>query len=266
MRLRTPAWAAPFAGLLPILLAAAMMLSTLPPLILDLDARPLHDLVGIAMAPGLAAYAASVYGWRFTVKAFALLFFGGLGVEVLGLQTGFPFGVYTYTQRLQPQLLGVPIQIPLAWFFLGIMSYSLAHLTPVGRKEGIVAAAALMTAWDVLYDPIFTSVGWWTWVEGDYFGVPLTNFLGWLLASFFLFTLLRAGFHRDPKPPSRLARMAPIILYLVYIIDGVANSLFLDQTPAGIVGGLLTTVTLILVHRRALIRTRLLIHPRPVSP
>ena len=38
--------------------------------------------------------------------------------EALGSHTGFPFGAYHYTDRLQPQLLGVPLLIPLAWLMM----------------------------------------------------------------------------------------------------------------------------------------------------
>ncbi len=40
------------------------------------------------------------------------------GVEALGVATGFPFGHYSYTSALQPQALGVPLLIPLAWFMM----------------------------------------------------------------------------------------------------------------------------------------------------
>ena len=38
--------------------------------------------------------------------------------EAIGSKTGFPFGAYHYTDRLQPQLLGVPLLIPLAWLMM----------------------------------------------------------------------------------------------------------------------------------------------------
>ena len=42
----------------------------------------------------------------------------GWTAEAIGSKTGFPFGAYHYTDRLQPQLLGVPLLIPLAWLMM----------------------------------------------------------------------------------------------------------------------------------------------------
>ena len=38
--------------------------------------------------------------------------------EIVGSKTGIPFGAYHYTEALQPQLLGVPMLIPLAWLMM----------------------------------------------------------------------------------------------------------------------------------------------------
>ena len=40
------------------------------------------------------------------------------GIEALGSATGFPFGHYVYTSKLQPQSGGVPWLIPFAWLMM----------------------------------------------------------------------------------------------------------------------------------------------------
>src|SRR5690606_35994673 len=38
--------------------------------------------------------------------------------EAVGSTTGFPFGEYHYTDALQPQIAGLPLLVPLAWFMM----------------------------------------------------------------------------------------------------------------------------------------------------
>lgn len=61
------------------------------------------------------------------------------------------------------------------------------------RILGLAAASAVvMTAWDVIMDPIMVRMGFWVWeVEGDYFGVPLHNYAGWFVTTFTIYLLFR---------------------------------------------------------------------------
>lgn len=40
------------------------------------------------------------------------------GAEFIGHKTGLPFGEYSYTSSLQPQIADVPLLIPIAWFMV----------------------------------------------------------------------------------------------------------------------------------------------------
>src|SRR5690349_13456769 len=64
----------------------------------------------------------SILVWAWGLKRAALVT-GGIVlfawlVEFVGHTTGFPFGAYAYTDRLQPQVGGVPLLIPLAWLMM----------------------------------------------------------------------------------------------------------------------------------------------------
>ncbi len=144
-----------------------------------------------------------------------ILFFAWL-VEFIGSRTGFPFGQYAYTGILQPQVGGVPLLIPLAWLMLLPASWVVALRVvtddgfshPVWVRLGRAGVAALaFTAWDLGLDPQMVSWGFWTWEKaGLYFGIPLTNYLGWLVVSF-LFTLLYL--------PSRLPETPLMLMYAI---------------------------------------------------
>ena len=120
--------------------------------------------------------------------------------EALGSRTGIPFGAYHYTDKLQPQLLGVPLLIPLAWLMMLPPAWAVAQRI-TGKIAGpafIVVSALAFTAWDLYLDPQMVKWGLWVWhAPGAYFGIPLVNFAGWLLVS--------APDHR-PRPAARPAR------------------------------------------------------------
>ena len=123
------------------------------------------------------------------------------GAEFLGSRTGFPFGRYHYTDLLQPQLGGVPLLIPFAWLMMLPPSWAIASIIsppPSGRKgEGTGLGVALlsslaMTAWDLFLDPQMVAWGFWAWEEpSGYFGIPWTNYLGWLLVTFVVTLVIR---------------------------------------------------------------------------
>ncbi|MBI2183880.1 MAG: carotenoid biosynthesis protein [Thaumarchaeota archaeon] len=229
-------------------LALFMILSDLFSVWVKVDIPLLFRTISVLLIPAMAIYVASLYGWSFTSRSFLVLFLGGLGVEVLGTRTGIPFGEYFYTERFQPQILNVPVQIPLAWFTLGLMCYSLASLNSNRRLLKVSLASILMVSWDILYDPAFSAMGSWVWMQGEYFGVPLTNFLGWLLASLIFFLIIEAFANRNPEPIDYRAKLPPLTLYAAYMVDGLMLNVTLEQPIAAVIGVLAMASTLTLTH------------------
>ena len=115
----------------------------------------------------------------------------GFVAETIGVKTGYPFGGYVYTGTLAPSLFGVPLAIACAWMVL------FAFVRQLTRNVWI--AAALLTATDLLIDPLASGVlGFWRWsAPGPYFGVPLSNFAGWFVVSLLMFAMNRAPVGRN---------------------------------------------------------------------
>lgn len=101
-----------------------------------------------------------------------------------------PFGAYRYTGMLGPKILGhVPYLIPLSWFALSIISLDLAGRVTSGRTGRILLGTAFMVLWDVALDPAMStgtvlSPVFWTYPGGGiFYGMPLTNWVGWALVT-----------------------------------------------------------------------------------
>ena len=155
---------------------------------------PLTTLVGFAFA---LVHAWRRSGWKRALGWAAITFLVSLTFESVGVATGLVYGPYHYTDRLGPLFLGlVPYLIPLAWFMMMYPSLVIAEgLTGglAGWKRMLTVAAiggVIMTAWDVVMDPVMVAGGHWVWdVSGAYFGVPLQNYWGWWLTVFTTFML-----------------------------------------------------------------------------
>lgn len=141
--------------------------------------------------------------------------------EFIGSAAGIPFGGYDYTEKLQPQLLGVPLLIPLAWLMMLPPAWAVAQRV-TGRVSGpaFVAVSALaFTAWDLYLDPQMVRWGLWAWdAPGAYFSIPLANFAGWLVVSALITALAR--------PPALPQQPLIAIYVLVWIIEGVGQMFF----------------------------------------
>jgi uncharacterized membrane protein len=153
---------------------------------------PLTNLLGFGFA---LLHASQRWNWRAALTLFVVSFVISLAYESLGVATGLVYGPYHYTEKLGPKFLGlVPYLIPAAWFMMMYPSLVIAErIAPRGEgwKRALIVAALggiIMTAWDVVMDPMMVRGGHWVWdVKGAYFGIPLQNYWGWWLTMFSVF-------------------------------------------------------------------------------
>nr|MDT0667179.1 carotenoid biosynthesis protein [Micromonospora sp. DSM 115978] len=122
------------------------------------------------------------------VVAFAL--------EASSVAVGFPFGSYEHHTG-GPRLLDVPLIVPSAYFAFGWIAWVLASVMvrntpsrPVGAERfttPLVATVAL-TGWDFTFDAVYSTVNaQYSYAEpSGHFGVPVSNFLGWLLTGWII--------------------------------------------------------------------------------
>jgi putative membrane protein len=100
--------------------------------------------------------------------------------------------------------------------------------------------AVIMTAWDLVMDPMMVAGGHWVWeVEGAYFGIPLQNFAGWWLTVFVVFLLflyLVKGTSENLAAPDRLFERQPILIYAILGLSSVAVTLKINLGGPALVG------------------------------
>ena len=196
----------------------------------------------VAMVAFALIHGALRYGWRGIVAFIVICLVVSNIFENLSILTGFPFGHYHYTDVLGPKLFLVPLLIGPAYFGVGYISWVLGTIL-VGdvrrRADGLATFAApfvaafIMVLWDLTFDPgASTNAGWWIWENGGgYFGVPLSNYLGWYFTVYLflqLFALYLRAYAPDPeRPQPKSWSYQAIALYavtaLAFILDYVVT-------------------------------------------
>ncbi len=185
--------------------------------------------IGIVLA---IVHATLFYGARDALAIFAICVTTTFWMENLGSLTGFPFGHYHFEVGANLPHVGlIPVIVGPLWFGMGYFSWILAGTLlgaparPTGKFELVawpIVAAFVMTQWDVVMDPPLSTISKaWIWHDGGaHFGVPLSNYAGWLLTSWLFYQGFAIYLGRRPDLPepiparARALRLMAIALYL----------------------------------------------------
>jgi uncharacterized membrane protein len=160
-----------------------------------------------------------------------------LAAEAVGVRTGVPFGDYTYSSSLGPQVLDVPVVVPLAWTMMAYPVF-LAARRLTRRFTAIVGAIGL-AAWDVFLDPQMVADGRWHWSDPTpslpgIDTVPLTNLAGWFGVAFVMMLALCATVPRD-----RGSETVPaVLLFWTFVGSVVGNEFWFGSPSVALAGGI----------------------------
>lgn len=188
--------------------------------------------ISIVATTGLAVFIWSVriLGPIWTTTSFVVIVVFTYLLELAGTTTGIPFGEYTYNTTLGWQLAEVPIIVPIAWYAMAIPTLVLARALTTKPALVVMIAAIGLTAWDFLLDPWMVSEGHWQWTNPEpglpgLTGIPVTNYIGWIVSTFVLFLIL------DRLPRRKFVPLSlPLTVYSWQWLGGaLANFVFLDQ-------------------------------------
>jgi putative membrane protein len=212
------------------------------------------------------------FGRKTALLVFIASFGISLGSELLGTSTGLPFGPYGYTNQLGYKILGlVPFNIPTSWFFMLYCSLAICGRLLPAKDDGIsrwwwaLIAGFVLTAWDVSMDPAMVASVHWLWylpptegmplwqnilIGGHFYGMPLTNWLGWLLTGIIVSRVMLSI-----VPPSKWAKNVspsnfPLGLYAVNAVLPLGICLGRGLWMAFVLGAIAMAIPLGLALRK----------------
>ena len=161
----------------------------------------------------------------------------GNTIENIGVITGIPYGHYVFLPLMGPQIFHVPALLGLAYIGMAYASWTLARIIlgvagPRLAGSQLIAApllaSVIMTSWDLAQDPVWsTLLHAWRWCDGGlWFGVPLTNFTGWLLTVFLIYLCFALYLRLDANtPPASTDPRPAVVLYAVSATGNVLQLL-----------------------------------------
>ncbi len=176
------------------------------------------------------AHARVTRGPRYAAGLLLIVSGIGLGAEILGTATGFPFGCYHYAHRLGPELADVPLLVPLAWT---------GGLYPVWIAAGLVCSRARLripltalgaVGWDLFLDPQMVAAGQWSWCAphpgppGT--DIPYTNYLGWFAVALLMAALLTLLDRVVARPVTNPVVPVAVLLW-TWLGSALAHAVFL---------------------------------------
>ncbi len=210
---------------------------------------PMGGVVALHVFPPIVfalIHGALIYRIRGILIFVSICFIVGNVFENLGVRTGFPFGRYYFTDVMGPKLSVVPIMLGLAYLGMAYLSWTLALLI-LGNPQSLdkfrtvtlpIVASLIMVAWDLAMDPVWATIlHAWVWVRGGvYFGVPLSNFVGWFLAVYVIFQLFALYLRNSPLAVNRWPVRHWRLAVIFYGVSAAGNILLaIPQHRAAIV-------------------------------
>jgi uncharacterized membrane protein len=198
-----------------------------------------------------------IKGFSKSIIFFSITLTFGFLSELIGTVWGAIYGAYYYLPR--PPLMifdSVPIQTPFSWSVIIYTCYCLTNIivgsykikpiefTKYGKDFtvflsivmlSLIDAIAAMNI-DMMMDPIAANHSW-VWIfGGPYYGVPITNFIGWFSVTFFSTIIFRLFEQSNTKcdTHSKISLLyIPIVIYIFYFLKfsfGALKGNILDPT------------------------------------
>ncbi len=195
--------------------------------------------------PALIAVIRQFGAARGAAALLAVSVFGYL-IEGIGVATGFPYGEFYYGDPLGPTIFGlVPYLLPLSYVPLVIGAVAVVSVGGTALRR-IVLGGLFLVVIDGVLDPGAVALGFWVWPGGGpYYGVPLSNFGGWLISGLIASALVTwIGGRRLTEVPLRPGLLDSLLVSMflwlgVCVFSGL-------QFPALLAVGLI----ILLVRRR----------------
>ena len=198
-------------------------------------------------AAAMFVHARLAYGWKYIRRYVLITLPFAFLIELIGENTGWPFGTYFYDASLGPQLLGIPIVVPFAWAMM-------AHpLLIVARRMSktwtfLYGGFALM-AWDLFLDPQMVGDDRWKWeVTGSHVpfqpNIPLSNMFGWLLAGIALMAILNFFLPKEQRKYGSSLIAVDIFLAWSWFGGIISNLFFFNRPGVALFGGFFYTLVL----------------------
>lgn len=199
----------------------------------------------IATGAGLLYMFAAIFhvcaavGARGAGKLITAAFLIAFAFECMSIHTGFPFGFYEHGDVMGLKVARTPLLVAFGYFAIAWPAWLIARLA-LGEEGGAsllwtpLLTALIATSFDAASDAIGSTVrGYWAYGSPTgFFGVPLTNYFGWLLTTFAIGLAFSAITRRHMRLPPRSTRLFWALPPVFWILFAAQYALYPLVGPA----------------------------------
>ena len=146
----------------------------------------------------------------------ALVMVAGFIIEIIGVNTGWPFGSYEYGSPLGPKLFGTPFMIGVNWYILSYCGAILFRSATKSQALNAILAGLAITAFDVILEPVAIHLNFWTWSAES---VPVQNYVTWAIC-ISLFAYLFYKIEEAPRNPIATWVLGIQVLFFTGLLIG----------------------------------------------
>ena len=222
--------------------AAALVLAAFFPakLTINPEMAPISGIFIILMSLPCYIALSRWLGLKKSLSLIVILSIYALLIETFAIITGFPYSNFSYTNLIGFKILGyTPYTLPFAYVPLFIGCFYMASIIKMDKWIIIILSTLMVLVADMVLDPAAVALKFWVYEsQGFFYGVPLMNFLGWILTGFLssLITMyfLKNNIYDSNKPEGLvsslfliLAFWSAVCLYLELILPALIGFTFL---------------------------------------
>jgi len=197
-------------------------------------------------------------GKRKTAIFFSLAVLIGFLSELFGTLYGWIFGQYYYSESMRSLLGLMSFATPFSWGAIIYICYSLTNLFLSGlggekprqtdRFWRYIGAIVLLSSidglaamnLDMILELVSVSIGAWTWSNGGpYFGIPISNFIGWFLVTFvstFFFRNYESYTKQEMNRINGKIDCTIVGVYSIYLSRNAALALVIGHQEYALIG------------------------------
>jgi len=163
----------------------------------------------------LVVYHPKQSSYHSSLLVFTGIYFLGLIIEMIGVNTGLIFGDYNYGPNLGLKILNTPVIIGLNWLILVYTTSSIFEKFNMHTIFKIFLASATMLVYDIVLEQIAPLTGMWNWYEGS---VPVRNYIAWFVIAVVFQALLKIAGIKIDNPVSKNLFISQFVFFMILTI------------------------------------------------
>lgn len=116
-----------------------------------------------------------------TIAVFVSIIILTIAIEIIGVNTSYLFGYYSYGTILGPKIWNTPYIIGLNWLILLYCVNSFVNQFEFKNLAKALTGAIILVVFDFPLEQVAISLDMWDWSS---INIPMKNYISWFLVSF----------------------------------------------------------------------------------